>query len=239
MCALVPPSFPNFGWPYGDQSFYVNDDIANMTFLDFPLPELDVDHQNASLERHRTLGLENPVVMKKLNHNASERGRRKKINAMFSALRSCLPSTNLSKKLSVSATVSQALEYIPELQEQVNMLIRKRDELSFQSSSQKDLLNTNQNGKPEKEDTRYASTVSATRLGETGLMVQISSLQTVKCSFGNLLSGIEEDGLVLVDASSSRSQGERLFYTLHLQMDNCNLNFEELSNRLLYLYEKC
>lgn len=145
----------------------------------------------------------------------------------------------LQKKLSVSATVSQALEYIPELQEQVNMLIKKKDELSFQISGQKDLLNTNQNGNPEKGDTRYASTVSATRIGETGLMVQISSLQTVKCSFGNLLSGIEEDGLVLVDASSSRSQGERLFYTMHFQMDNCNLNFEELSSRLLYLYEKC
>ncbi|KAJ0259402.1 Transcription factor bHLH100 [Hirschfeldia incana] len=238
MCALVPPLFPNFGWPCGDQSFYLNDDIAN-AFLDLPLPDLDVDHQNASAERHITLGVENPVVMKKLNHNASERYRRKKINTMFSALRSCLPSTNQSKKLSVSATVSQALEYIPELQEQVNMLIKKKDELSFQISGQKDLLNTNQNGKPEKGDTRYASTVSATRLGETGLMVQISSLQTAKCSFGNLLSRIEEDGLVLVDASSSRSQGERLFYTMHFQMDNCHLNFEELSSRLLYLFEKC
>ena len=145
----------------------------------------------------------------------------------------------LQKKLSVSATVSQALEYIPELQEQFNMLIKKKDELSFRISGQKDLLNTNQNAKPEKGVTGYASTVSATNLGETGLMVQISSLQTVKCSFGNVLSGLEEDGLVLVDASSSRSQGERLFYTLHLQMDNCNLNFEELRSRLLYLYEKC
>lgn len=95
MCALVPPLFPNFGWPCGDQGFYVNDDVAN-TFLDFPLPDLEVAHQNVSSERHRTSGLENPVVMKKLNHNASERGRRKKINAMFSALRSCLPSTNQS-----------------------------------------------------------------------------------------------------------------------------------------------
>ncbi|CAH8371542.1 unnamed protein product [Eruca vesicaria subsp. sativa] len=239
MCALVPPSFPSFGWPCGDQSFYLNDDVIN-TFLDFSLPDLGVnDDQNVSSERHKTLELENPVVKKKLNHNASERARRKKINTMFSALRSCLPSTNKSKKLSVSATVSQALEYIPELQEQVNMLTKKKNELLFQISGQKDLNDTNQNDKLEKGVTGYASTLSATRLGETELMVQISSLQTVKCSFGNVLSGVEEDGLVLVNASSSRSQGERLFYTLHLQMDNCNVNFEELSNRLLYLYEKC
>ncbi|CAF1800935.1 BnaC04g01770D [Brassica napus] len=35
MCALVPPLFPHFDWPCGDQSFYyVNDDLTN-TFLDF------------------------------------------------------------------------------------------------------------------------------------------------------------------------------------------------------------
>lgn len=146
----------------------------------------------------------------------------------------------LQKKLSISATVSQALKYIPELQEQVKKLMKKKDELSFQISGQRDLVHTNQNGKPERKGvTSYASTVSATRLGETEVMVQISSLMTEKCSFANVLSGLEEDGFVLVDASSSRSQGERLFYTLHIQLDNCNLNSQELSDRLLYLYEKC
>ncbi|KAL1195119.1 Transcription factor [Cardamine amara subsp. amara] len=232
MCALVPSLFPNFGWPCR------NDDVISSTFLDFPLPDLTVAHQNVSSERNNIL-LDNTVVMKKLNHNASERDRRKKINAMFSSLRSCLPATDQSKKLSVSATVSQALKYIPELQEQVKKLIKEKEELLFQISGQKDLVYTDQNGNPEKGVTRYASTVSATRLIDTEVMVQISSLQTENCSFGNVLSGVEEDGLVLVDASSSRSQGERLFYTLHLQMDNCKLNSEELSDRLLYLYEKC
>ncbi|KAF2567929.1 hypothetical protein F2Q68_00023771, partial [Brassica cretica] len=185
MCALVPPLFPHFDWPCGDQSFYyVNDDLTN-TFLDFPLPDLEVAHRNVSSERHGILEVKNQVVMKKLNHNASERERRKKINTMFSSLRSCLPASDQSKKLSVSATVSHALNYIPELQEQVKQLIKKKDDLSFQISGQKDLVYADQN---------------------------------------------EEDGLVLMDASSSRSQGERLFYTLHFQMDNCNLNFEELND---------
>ncbi|XP_024004000.1 transcription factor bHLH100 isoform X2 [Eutrema salsugineum] len=235
MCALVPPLFPNFGWPCGDHGLYENDDVSN-TFLDFPLPEFQVAHRNVSLERNTILEIENPVAMKKLNHNASERDRRKKINAMFSSLRDCLPATDQSK-LSVSATVSQALKYIPELQEQVKKLVKKKEELSFQISGQRDLVYTDQNGEPKKGVTSYASTVSATKLGETEVMVQISSLQTEKCSFGNVLNGVEEDGLVLLDASSSRSQGERLFYTLHLQMDNCNLNSEELSDRLSYLYE--
>ncbi|XP_010507675.1 PREDICTED: transcription factor bHLH100-like [Camelina sativa] len=237
MCALVPPLYPNFGWPYGDHSLYEIDDATN-TFLDFPLPDLTVAHENVLSEKRRIL-LDNPVVMRKLNHNASERDRRKKINTMFSSLRSCLPPNNQSKQLSVSATVSQALKYIPELQEQVKKLMKKKEELSFQISGPRDLVYTEQNGKPEKGVTSYASTVSATRLGETEVMVQISSLHTCNCSFGNVLNGVEEDGLVLVDASSSRSQGERLFYTLHLWMDNCKLNSEELSDRLLYLYEKC
>ncbi|VVB02988.1 unnamed protein product [Arabis nemorensis] len=239
MCALVPPLFPNFGWPCGDHSFYENEDVIN-TFLDLPLPDLTVAHQNVSSDNSKILELnQNPVVMKKLNHNASERDRRRKINTMFSSLRSCLPATDQSKKLSVSATVSQALKYIPQLQEQVKKLKKKKEELSFQISGQRGLVYTDENGKPEKGVTSYASTVSATRLGETEVMVQISSLKTEKCSFGNVLSGVEEDGLVLVDASSSRSQGERLFYTLHLQMDSCKLNCEELSDRLLYYYEKC
>ena len=36
----------------------------------------------------------NGVVTKKLNHNASERVRRKKINSLFSSLRSCLPASD-------------------------------------------------------------------------------------------------------------------------------------------------
>ncbi|EOA27788.1 hypothetical protein CARUB_v10023940mg [Capsella rubella] len=237
MCALIPSLFPSFGWPCGDHSFYENDDLTN-AFLDFPLPDLTVAHQNVLPEKNRTL-LDNPVVMRKLNHNASERDRRKKINSMFSSLRSRLPPSNQSKKLSVSATVSQALKYIPELQEQVKKLIKMKEELSYQISGQRDLVHTEQNGKPEKGVTSYRSAVSATRLGETEVMVQISSLETGNFSFGNVLSGVEEDGLVIVDASSSRSQGERLFYTLHLRMDSCKLNSEELSDRLCFLYEKC
>lgn len=95
MCALVPPVFPNFGWPCGDHSFYEKDDVTN-PFLDFSLPDLTVAHQNVSSEKNRILELENPVVMRKLNHNASERDRRKKINAMFSSLRSCLPASDQS-----------------------------------------------------------------------------------------------------------------------------------------------
>lgn len=114
MCAFVPPLFPNFGWPCGDHSFYENDDVTN-TFLDLPLPDLTVAHQNVSSERNGKLELnQNPVVIKKLNHNASERDRRRKINTMFSSLRSCLPATDqsVSIKAYFVANVTYAFVFV-------------------------------------------------------------------------------------------------------------------------------
>ncbi|CAA7060539.1 unnamed protein product [Microthlaspi erraticum] len=251
MCALVPPLFPNFGWPSTAEyeSYYLAGESLNNvngTFLDSPVPETygvaAYDHQNnlgVSLSSERNGIDNNPVVKKKLNHNASERDRRKKINSLFSSLRSCLPASDQSKKLSIPQTVSRSLKYIPELQEQVKKLIQKKEDLLvLLSSGHRDVA------KPEpKAVASYMSTVSATRLGENEVMVQISSSKIHNFSISNVLSGLEEDGFVLVDVSSSRSQGERLFYTLHLQVENLDvyrkMNCEVLSERMLYLYEKC
>ncbi|KAF2540171.1 hypothetical protein F2Q68_00030787 [Brassica cretica] len=88
---------------------------------------------------------------------------------------------------------------------------------------------------------RYVSTIFATKLGDNEVMVQISSSKNHNFSISNVLSGLEEDGFVLVDVSSSRYHGEWLFYSLHLQMGNKNhkLKCEELGQRILYLYEEC
>ncbi|KAG7561151.1 Helix-loop-helix DNA-binding domain superfamily [Arabidopsis thaliana x Arabidopsis arenosa] len=253
MCALVPPLFPNFGWPSTGEydSYYLAGDILNNgAFLDFPVPEETYGAVTAVTHHQNSFGVSvssegneidnNPVVVKKLNHNASERDRRKKINSLFSSLRSCLPASDQSKKLSIPATVSRSLKYIPELQEQVKKLIKKKEELLVQVSGQR---NIEHYVKPQpKAVASYVSTVSATRLVDNEVMVQISSSKIHNFSISNVLSGLEEDGFVLVDMSSSRSQGERLFYTLHLQVDkieNYKLNCEELSQRMLYLYEEC
>ncbi|XP_056864684.1 transcription factor ORG3-like [Raphanus sativus] len=246
MCALVPPVFPNFGWPSTGEyeSYYLaGENLDDFTFLDFPAQETyGVEHHQ---EIQELLGVSvasegNGVVTKKLNHNASERDRRKKINSLFSSLRSCLPASDQSKKLSIPQTVSRSLKYIPELQGEVKKLIKKKEELLVRVSSQRDIEHYVE---PQpKAVTRYVATISATRLGDNEVMVQISSSKIHNFSISNVLSGLEEDGFVLVDVSSSRSHGERLFYTLHLQMgniDNHNLTCEELNQRMLYLYEEC
>ncbi|CAN8254353.1 unnamed protein product [Cochlearia groenlandica] len=246
MCALVPPLFPNFGWPTTVEykTYYLaGESLNNGMFLDFPVPE--TNHQQESLVVSvSSEGNEidnNPNLNKKLNHNASERDRRKKINSLFSSLRSCLPSSDQSKKLSIPQTVSRSLKYIPELQEQVKKLRQKKEELLVRVSGQRDI---EQCSKPQQKAlVSYVSTVSTTKLGDNEVMVQISSSKIHNFSISNVLSGLEEDGFVLVDVLSSRSHGERLFYTLHLQVvnmdDHYKMNWEELGQRMLYLYEKC
>ena len=142
----------------------------------------------------------------------------------------------MQKKLSIPQTVSRSLKYILELQEEVKMLIQKKEELLVRVSGQRAIE------QQPKVVAHYVSTVSATRLGDHEMMVQISSSKINNFSISNVLSGLEEDGFVLVDVSLSRSQGERVFYTLHLQVDNIDndkLNCTELSQRMLYLYEEC
>ncbi|KAL0725514.1 hypothetical protein Bca4012_040113 [Brassica carinata] len=248
MCALVPSLFPNFGWPSTAdyESYYLGgENLNNDMFLNFPVPEVyEMAHHQYNLGvsvSSEGNGIDNsPVVIKKLNHNASERDRRKKINSLFSSLRSCLPTSDHSKKLSVSATVSRSLKYIPELQEQVKELSQKKEELLVRVSGQRDIEHY---VKPQpKAVASYVSTISATRLGDNEVMVQISSSKIHNFSISNVLSGLEQDGFVLVDVSSTRSEGERLFYTLHLRLENMDdhykMNCEELSERMLYLYEK-
>ncbi|KAL0772591.1 hypothetical protein Bca101_037742 [Brassica carinata] len=120
----------------------------------------------------------NPVVTKKLKHNASERDRQKKINSLFSSLRSCLPASDQS--------------YIPELQEEVKKLIQKKEELLVRVSGQRDIEHHVK--QQPKVVVRYVSTVSVTRLGDNEVMVQISSSKIHSFWISNVLSGLEEDG---------------------------------------------
>ncbi|KAH0865203.1 hypothetical protein HID58_082414 [Brassica napus] len=247
MHALDTPLFPNCQWAsmveYESYNVVGDKYHSNGTFLDFPVPKTyEVVHHQPSLgvsvpsERN---GTDNDSVMiKKLNHNANERNRRKKISYLFSSLSSCLPGSNETKKLSIPRTVSRSVQYIPELQEQVKKLKHKKEDLLVRVLGQRE-----RHVKPQpKVVASDVSTVFATMLRDNEVMVQISSSKIHNFSIYHVMSGLEEDEFVLVDVSSSSSRGERLFYTLHLQVDKIDhykLICEELSQRVLYLYEKC
>ncbi|MBA0767568.1 hypothetical protein Gotri_016439 [Gossypium trilobum] len=198
MCALAP--FPTPNWPLlnpiGHQLNYI---YENNETLD-SVPQASFD----------------PCVVKKLNHNASERHRRKTVNSLFSSLRSLLPLADQMKKVSIPATVSEAVKYIPELQEQVERLVHKKEELLLRISQQ--------GGIKRCSDGRCSSsaTVSINRLtsdSEVVIQITLRKDRVQKTQLSEILHILEEQqGLILLNATSFESFGGMIFYTIHLQV---------------------
>ncbi|XP_038701903.1 transcription factor ORG2-like [Tripterygium wilfordii] len=256
----LSPLVSTYGWPleelqnHEDVSYNNNNrDIESTpeSLIDhLPLP-LPLPHQpplellDAFTSSYANTAAEpNKVIIKKLNHNASERDRRKKVNCLYSFLRSLLPGEDQMKKLSIPGTVSRALKYIPELQQQVERLVKKREELW---SIQQDYAIHNQESqvirRPKKLALSSPSTVSAKRVSDAAVAVQITNstmLHGQDSSLSHILHGLEQDdGLLLISANSFVSSGGIIFYNLHLQVERSyNLESEVLSKKILSLQEK-
>ncbi|KAD3336261.1 hypothetical protein R6Q59_028512 [Mikania micrantha] len=190
------------------------------------------------------------MVVKKLNHNASERDRRKRVNGLYAFLRSLLPiSSNEKKKLSIPRTISCVLKYIPELQKEVETLKRKKEKLSSYSTS---TTNTRQAyfdiKKHSAEDTTITTkssvTTSVNILGDKEVIIQVisSTDQTNTNKKTNLLSMVleyleqEENELVLINATMFKCSGKgMLLSTLHYQVHvDHKIEVETLKQKLAY-----
>ncbi|XP_020235993.1 transcription factor ORG2 [Cajanus cajan] len=177
-----------------------------------------------------------PAMVKKLSHNASERDRRKKVNHLVSSLRSLLPLADQTKKMSIPATVSRVLKYIPELQQQVQGLTKKKEELLRRISRQ---LQGEAVNKESQRKVNSAFVVSTSRLNDCEAVVHISSYEVHKAPLSEILHCLENNGLSLLNASSSETFGGRVFYNLHFQVEKTHrLEPEILTEKLLSIYEK-
>ncbi|XP_071690925.1 transcription factor ORG2-like [Rutidosis leptorrhynchoides] len=248
MLALSPTLF-SYGWLNEDlitqniQQDYTNDHIslefeANSyhSLLNLPTNDQIIEHDIAqensiSISSAGTVNqnIGDPVkVAKKLNHNASERERRKKVNDLYAFLRSLLPISNdQKKKLSIPRTVSRALKYIAELQKEVGMLIRKKEKLLSYSSSAAQVNLKKQSPKDAilKRKSSVVSSVSV--LSEKEVMIQLISstdFTTHNNEIGPLSKVLEylepeEDGYVLLNSTTFKSSGEGIISnTLHLKV---------------------
>ncbi|KAK9726010.1 hypothetical protein RND81_05G184300 [Saponaria officinalis] len=183
------------------------------------------------------------VLTKKLNHNASERDRRKKINNLYSTLRSMLPLDDHSKKLSIPSTVGRVLKYIPELQKEVDDLIHRKDELlskcSLLQGVTSELFKEEKSKIKDISKNKHSCSISASKLGDHEIIIQISSLDD-KISLSDVLLKLEMDGLVVLDISSFQSFGGSTFYNIHLWIErsNNNVNCEMLNEELPYFVQK-
>ncbi|KAE8664099.1 Basic helix-loop-helix DNA-binding superfamily protein, putative isoform 2 [Hibiscus syriacus] len=251
MCALTP-LFPVCEWPLDapighnqiSNGFVTLDDFHHFTLPH--LPQLDLDLDRSLLFTGDTTGDDdnNPDVVKKLNHNASERDRRRKMNTLYSTLRSLLPPSEQSKRLSIPATVSGMLKYIPELQAQVEKLIQKKEHI-LSTISRPDVDHQQQSKRKMLEGFKSDSpfTVSVSKVSETEIAIQISTLAAAAQTppLSTVLLGLEDDGLFLMDSSCFESFGGRIFYNLNFQVGR-TYNLEAmvlvLNDKLLSLYGK-
>uniref|UniRef100_A0ACD5WJH5 Uncharacterized protein n=1 Tax=Avena sativa TaxID=4498 RepID=A0ACD5WJH5_AVESA len=166
---------------------------------------------------------------RKISHNAYERDRRKELNGLYSSLRSVLPDTDHTKKMSIPTTVTKALKYIPELQKEVGTLEKKKEELT-RASCKPGVVSMAEHTAP---------IVSATCVDERDIMVQVSLLSNMAGALpmSKCIKVLEKEGLRLVSSSTSAFQN-RTFYSLHLQRTQrtmskeCPTFCEELENAI-------
>ncbi|CAN6444149.1 unnamed protein product [Victoria cruziana] len=163
-----------------------------------------------------TMDGDQDTVAKKLSHNANERYRRRRMNSLYSSLRSLLPNTDQTKKMSVPATVSRALKYIPELQKQVESLIQRRKDILERISKQENRRSG------ERSNTCLSLPVvpliTATLIHDNELLVQVSTARKHGYHLSELVRNLEEEGLQLLNASTFGSGEGRVFYSLHLKV---------------------
>ncbi|KAL4587421.1 hypothetical protein LXL04_000291 [Taraxacum kok-saghyz] len=243
MLALSPLFSTAYGWPLDDHITQVCDEPnLNRSILDFP------SHQDFAPETSSSFGggINGGIrVVKKLNHNASERDRRKRVNSLYESLRSVLPMSSFrKKKVSIPGIVSHAVKYIPELQNEIETLIRKKEKLLSSSSSMQEHLyikKENANDAMINEKSSIVSSVSV--LGEKEAVIQlISSTNDIGKNKDTLiLSEVlekleeEEDGFILLNSTTFKCFGEGMCVnTLHFQVQgNHKIEAEKMKEKLI------
>ncbi|KAI3941033.1 hypothetical protein MKW92_020029 [Papaver armeniacum] len=198
----------------------------------------------SSSGRNGAMSIDITSTVKKLNHNASERDRRKKLNNLYSSLRSLLPGSDHTKKLSIPVTVSKVVKYIPDLQKQVDKLIQRKEEILTSISKQQtasggDHLRDIKSRKVLAVKKQSLPTVSANRVDDREVVIQICSLKVNIPLLSEVLLNLEREDFRVLNASAFDSSGDRVFYNLHLQVkDTQSLQCEVLNEKLLSLCGK-
>ncbi|XP_021835244.1 transcription factor ORG2-like [Spinacia oleracea] len=251
MLAMSPLLCPTLGWEYPlelgiDQDFgnfdFDSIYVANFTSSQAQGNQEINDHVKQSESPQGTSSTDqfddNPVLAKKISHNASERDRRKKINNMYSSLRALLPATDKRKKLSIPMTVGRVLEYIPELQKEVEKLTHKKEvflsKMSALQGNAGEFIQEQRQNKSITKDTTSCS-ISTNKLGDKEMVIQVSTFERI--SISEVLLLLEKNGYLVIDVSSFQSFGGRTFYNIHLWTEGTqgsyNVNFEKLNEVLL------
>ncbi|ERN16263.1 transcription factor ORG2 [Amborella trichopoda] len=234
MLALSPSCvYPTtFSWPSEEQLAPLNVESFNGDFSYHGDPHISQPFFQVSSENTES---EQTSNVKKLTHNANERDRRKKLNSLYSSLRSLLPESEQGKRMSIPTTVTRVLKYIPELQKEVDSLIQRREEILARAPVQDNhrIPNANRGNVQGNSVPR----ITICRLDEGEMMVQICASKMKRGQFSKILIGLEEEGLMATDASSFSIGGHGVVYNLLLQVKEGfpRLDCEVLKDKILWL----
>ncbi|XP_042513524.1 transcription factor ORG2-like [Macadamia integrifolia] len=201
-------------------------------------PQIDPHTSKPSSTTSGGCGGGDPVTVKKLSHNASERDRRKRLNDLFFSLRSLLPGTDRSKKLSIPGTVTCALKYIPELQKLVQKLMQRKEEILSVIYEQRDDPIHPLHYKQRKGVRTSFPVVTASQVDEREYVIQIITLKSKSIPLSVVLEDLEKGGFQVLNASAFTSSGKMVCYNLHLQVKETRVwECEMLSQELMFMYQ--
>ncbi|CAA0400551.1 unnamed protein product [Arabidopsis thaliana] len=216
--------FPSFLYPLDDSKSH------NINLHHMSLSHRNNTNSNSNNDQEEDRGT--VVLEKKLNHNASERDRRRKLNVLYSSLRALLPLSNQKRKLSIPMTVARVVKYIPEQKHELQRLLRRKEELLKRISRKTHQEQLRNKAMMDSIDSSSSQRIAANWLTDTEIAVQIATSKWTSVS--DMLLRLEENGLNVISVSSSVSSTARIFYTLHLQMrGDCKVRLEELINGML------
>ncbi|XP_048624227.1 transcription factor bHLH101 [Brassica napus] len=232
------PTLPSSLYPSFDQLDEFKNYNINLLPHHMNLADINGTNNNSNNDQEEHQG---SVLEKKLNHNASERDRRRKLNALYASLRALLPPSDQKRKLSIPKTVAGVVKYIPEQKQELQRLYRRKEELMKRISNKIETLNHQQeqlrNRALMMESIDSSSQkIAANWITNTEIAVQIATWKWT--SISDMLLRLEENGLNVISVSSSVSSTARIFYTLHLQMrGDCRVRLEELDGMLYGLHQ--
>ncbi|OMO74257.1 hypothetical protein CCACVL1_16875 [Corchorus capsularis] len=171
-------------------------------------------------------------TVKKQQHNAKERVRRMKLHASYLALGALLPadSTRSKKRKSAPHIIDRAVDYIPELEEEIEKLTLRKNHMLAKIKN-KQPLNQNPDFQLHQDPSVLVHEI---KQGE--FIIQICRQKHPGDAFSNLLHKVEEEkGMSILSASTLQVSDYGLCYHLHIQINEISLNG---ANHLTSLREK-
>ncbi|RVW35930.1 hypothetical protein CK203_090567 [Vitis vinifera] len=214
MLAFSPPLFSTFGWPWEDpisheQNYIYQETEASESFLHLPSsePQAELDYSTPCAAVSG-----NPTMVKKLNHNASERIVVRRSTA-YTPL--CVHSFQQQIKRSNVCIVfrlhcNEEIKHSfhsftgAEIHTRTTTASGETDTKEGRAFYQRFLARRYNSPREAKKGhtCKLLSAVSANRLSDREIVVQISTFKVHESPLSEVLLNLEEDGLLVINASS-------------------------------------